>query len=81
MKKTKFIIISVLVVISILVCSIIFINNKGNNETTIDKESDSSDFVLLSSGSFWMTFLFLNSSDFEVCSIVCSFSFKRFFTE
>ena len=48
MKKTKFIIISVLVVISILVCSIIFINNKGNNETTIDKASDSSDFVLLS---------------------------------
>lgn len=48
MEKLKFIIPSVLAVICILVYCAIFINNRKKNEATIDKASDSSDFVLLS---------------------------------
>jgi len=51
MKKLKFIIPVVVVVIGILIFCTIFINNKNvekNDTTIIDKASDSSDFVLLS---------------------------------
>ena len=47
MKKIKFIVPCVLI-ICILLCCMIFINNREKSETTMDKASDSSDFVLLS---------------------------------
>ena len=47
MKKIKFIVPCVLIICILLGC-MIFINNRKKSETTTDKASDSSDFVLLS---------------------------------